>query len=57
MVSRLSYFPLVMDKAIKHLQRFVSETKQSANDLWLDFEGIPLKWFYSSLIKFIINCL
>lgn len=49
MVSRLSYFPLVMDKVIKHLQRFVSETKQSANDLWLDFEGIPLKWFYSSL--------
>ncbi|CAG2110262.1 unnamed protein product, partial [Medioppia subpectinata] len=42
MVSRLSYFPLVLEKALKHLLR----EKRETGDLWLESDGTPLKWHY-----------
>lgn len=44
MVPRISYFPLVIDKVIKHFSRFITEMKNNGLDLWLEFEGQPLKW-------------
>ncbi|CAG2180460.1 unnamed protein product, partial [Oppiella nova] len=46
MVSRMTYFPLVLEKVVKHLSRFCAQNAAQNNDLWLDFEGTPLKWHY-----------
>lgn len=46
MVPRVSYFALVMDKVIKYFSKFVTSNNSSASDLWLDFNGRPLKWHY-----------
>ena len=35
---------LVIDKVMKHFFRFITELKNNASDLWLEFEGQPLKW-------------
>nr|AWV66691.1 autophagy-related protein 5 [Brachionus koreanus] len=45
MVSRQSYFPLVLDKVQRHFADFVSQTKKN-NEIWLDYNGINLKWHY-----------
>ncbi|XP_076675362.1 autophagy protein 5 [Andrena cerasifolii] len=47
MVPRLSYFPLCTDKVRKHFIRHIqqSDTKQE-HEMWLEFNGIPLKWHY-----------
>ncbi|XP_059481947.1 autophagy protein 5 [Neocloeon triangulifer] len=45
MVPRLSYFPLVTEKVKRHFVRFVHPDKQDA-EMWLDFNGTPLKWQY-----------
>ena len=52
MVSRVTYFPLVMDKVLKYFSRFVTELKHNCQDLWLEFEGQPLKWFVCSFASF-----
>lgn len=52
MVPRVSYFPLVIDKVIKHFNRFVAESKHNSADMWLDFEGQPLKW-YVKYVKYV----
>lgn len=62
MVPRVSYFALVIDKVIKHFSRYIAEIKHNGYDLWLDFEGTPLKWHYPigllfDLNKQEINCL
>nr|CAD7576165.1 unnamed protein product [Timema californicum] len=44
MVPRLSYFPLVTDKIRKHFIRHVHPDKQEA-EMWLDYNGQPLKWW------------
>lgn len=44
MVSRQSYFPLVLDKVQRHFADFVSQTKKN-NEIWLDFNGNNLKWY------------
>ncbi|XP_074592916.1 autophagy protein 5 [Brevipalpus obovatus] len=44
MCSRISYFPLVMDKAIKYFSRFVEQSKQQGTDLWIEYEDRPIKW-------------
>ncbi|RWS14969.1 autophagy protein 5-like protein [Dinothrombium tinctorium] len=46
MLPRISYLPLVIDKVIKHFSNFVTEYKKQGTDLWIDFEGKPLKWHY-----------
>ncbi|CAG2183358.1 unnamed protein product, partial [Oppiella nova] len=46
MVSRMTYFPLVLEKVVKHLSRFCAQNAAQNHDLWLDFEGTPLKWHY-----------
>lgn len=45
MVSRQTYFPLVIDKVHRHFQDFVS-TSLKANEVWLDYNGTALKWHY-----------
>jgi len=54
MVPRLSYFPLVTDKVKKHFVKFVSTDKQDA-EMWLDFNGTPLKWHYPIGLLFDLN--
>ncbi|XP_014223601.1 autophagy protein 5 [Trichogramma pretiosum] len=46
MVPRLSYFPLCTDKVRKHFMRHVQQEGQDKpeNEMWLEFNGIPLKW-------------
>ncbi|KAI1294592.1 Autophagy protein 5 [Halotydeus destructor] len=46
MVPRNSYFPLVIDKVVKNFTKHISEHQANLNDLWLDFDGQPLKWHY-----------
>lgn len=43
LASRMSYFPLFADKLIRHFRRFILATAQSGADLWLEYNGIPLK--------------
>jgi autophagy-related protein 5 len=45
MVSRQTYFPLVLDKVHKHFVDHVSPTSKS-NEIWLEFNGTLLKWHY-----------
>ncbi|XP_067676125.1 autophagy protein 5-like [Haliotis asinina] len=44
LVPRQSYFPLVTDKVQKHFLKCVEAEKQG--EMWLEFEGQPLKWHY-----------
>jgi len=54
MVPRLSYFPLVLDKVKKHFIRYVSNDKND-QDLWLEYNGQPLKWHYPIGVLFDIH--
>ncbi|XP_049887459.1 autophagy protein 5 [Pectinophora gossypiella] len=45
MVPRLSYFPLVTDKMKRHFLRYISQ-ENADNEMWLDYNGQPLKWHY-----------
>ncbi|KAH9645867.1 hypothetical protein HF086_010066 [Spodoptera exigua] len=45
MVPRLSYFPLVTDKMKRHFLRYISQ-ENSDSEMWLDYNGQPLKWHY-----------
>ncbi|KAL3881408.1 hypothetical protein ACJMK2_027853 [Sinanodonta woodiana] len=44
MVSRQTYFPLVTDKVQKHFSQFTD--KEKIEEMWLEYEGQPLKWHY-----------
>ncbi|XP_066586147.1 autophagy protein 5 [Prorops nasuta] len=44
MVPRLSYFPLCTEKVKKHFMRHIQENDKQ--EMWLEFNGIPLKWHY-----------
>ncbi|PVD29204.1 hypothetical protein C0Q70_11801 [Pomacea canaliculata] len=46
LVPRQSYFPLVMDKVQKHFLKHMSTENQEHGEMWLEFEGQPLKWHY-----------
>jgi autophagy-related protein 5 len=46
MVSRQTYFPLVLDKVQRHLSEFIVNPTNKTNEIWLDFNGTPLKWYY-----------
>ncbi|CAN7984463.1 unnamed protein product [Ixodes pacificus] len=43
MISRISYFPLVVDKVHKHFSRHVDE-RHHGNEMWVEYNGQPLKW-------------
>lgn len=44
MVFRQTYFPLVTDKVSRFLSQYVD--KETQGEMWLEFEGQPLKWHY-----------
>lgn len=44
MVPRVTYFPIVLDRVVKYFNRFMDQSKQAADDMWLDYEGQPIKW-------------
>lgn len=46
MVSRVTYFPLILDKVIKYFNRFMDQSKQTSSDMWLDYDGQPIKWHH-----------
>lgn len=46
MVPRVSYFPLVLDRVVKYFYRFMDQSKQTMEDLWLDYDGQPIKWHH-----------
>jgi len=45
MVSRLTYFPLIMDKVRKHFANSIVPDKQES-EVWIDYDGQPVKWHY-----------
>jgi len=53
LVSRLTYFPLVIDRVQRYFQRYATADKSSASvavptgDVWLeDDNGLPVRWHY-----------
>jgi len=53
LVSRITYFPLVIDRVQRYFQRYTSTDKSSATaatalgDIWLeDDNGSPVRWHY-----------
>lgn len=44
MVPRLSYFPLVTDRLQRYFTKYVGQDR--IEELWLEFDGQPLKWHY-----------
>lgn len=46
MVPRVTYFPLVLDRVVKYFYRFMDRSKQTVDDLWLDYDGQPIKWHH-----------
>lgn len=45
MVPRQTYFPLITDRVQKAFSEYVSATNRN-NEIWLDYNGNPLKWHY-----------
>jgi len=46
MVSRVTYFPLVLDRAVKYFNRFMDQNKRAIHDMWLDYDGQAIKWHH-----------
>lgn len=44
MVPRQTYFPLITDRVQKAFAEYVSVTHRN-NEIWLDYNGTPLKWY------------
>lgn len=46
MVPRITYFPIVLDRVVKYFHRFMDASKSAnpADQMWLDYEGQPIKW-------------
>lgn len=44
MVSRVTYFPLVLDRVVKYFCRFMDQSKSTVSEMWLDYEGQHIKW-------------
>ncbi|XP_050394517.1 autophagy protein 5 [Patella vulgata] len=59
LVPRQSYFPLVTDKVQRHFVQSVDPEKHG--EMWLEYEGQPLKWHYPVGVLFDLftsgNCL
>lgn len=43
MVPRVTYFPVVLDRVVKYFNRFMDQTKNSTDEMWLDYEGQHIK--------------
>lgn len=40
-------FPLILDRVVKYFDRFVDQSnKDIKNELWLDYDGQPIKWHH-----------
>lgn len=48
LVPRVSYFPVVLEKVKKYFLSFVDASE--VEDVWLEFEGFPLKWSPTPLL-------
>lgn len=46
MVPRVTYFPLVLDRVVKYFNRFLDQGKDTLNEMWLDYDGQPIKWHH-----------
>lgn len=46
MASRVTYFPIILDRVVKYFSRFMDQNRQTNNDMWLDYDGQPIKWHY-----------
>ncbi|XP_059165801.1 autophagy protein 5-like [Physella acuta] len=44
LVPRLSYFPLVTDKVLRYMVMYIEP--DSHGEMWLEYDGQPLKWHY-----------
>lgn len=44
MVPRVTYFPIVLDRVVKYFNRFMDPNKSTNDDMWLDYDGQPIKW-------------
>lgn len=51
LVQRITYFPIVTEQIQKYFMQFIAKniTEESANDaadneMWLEYEGQPIKW-------------
>jgi autophagy-related protein 5 len=45
LVPRQSYFFLIKEKIQRYFSEYVSPAIKN-NEIWLDFNGLPLKWHY-----------
>uniref|UniRef100_A0A914X3Q0 Autophagy protein 5 n=1 Tax=Plectus sambesii TaxID=2011161 RepID=A0A914X3Q0_9BILA len=46
MLPRISYFPLALERAYKYFMSAVDESEVNKDDVWLEYDGYPLKWHY-----------
>ncbi|KAL8566977.1 hypothetical protein ACOMHN_059777 [Nucella lapillus] len=46
LAPRQTYFPLVTDKVHRQFVKHIKEDLQQTGEMWLEFEGQPLKWHY-----------
>lgn len=46
LVPRQSYFPLVTDKVHRQFIKHVKQDVQATGEMWLDYEGQPLRWHH-----------
>jgi autophagy-related protein 5 len=51
MVARQTYFPMVTEKVQRYFSDYVISSNKS-NQIWLDYNGTPLKWYFFLLISF-----
>ncbi|XP_015786427.1 autophagy protein 5 [Tetranychus urticae] len=56
MCPRITYFPLVLDKVVKYFSRFVDSSKQQGIDIWIEYEGNPVKWHYPIGLSWDLIC-
>lgn len=54
MVPRQTYFPMVTDKVARYFSDFISSSNKN-NQIWLDYNGTPLKWHYPVGLLYDLN--
>ncbi|XP_037080674.1 autophagy protein 5-like [Pollicipes pollicipes] len=55
LVPRMTYFPLVIDRVRRHFSRSVHPDHQGS-DVWLEWDGTPLKWHQPVGLQFDLLC-
>ena len=51
LLARVSYFPLIYDKLNRQFQHSISSSED--DQLWLEYQGKPLKWYVCMCIVYI----